>query len=186
MSRRVGPILLTLYVTLCVLSLSGCSAPPQKERDQAESAVAAAEAAGAAEYALGDLQKARAALVEYDRAVALGDYRLALSQAISARDQAYTAAKVAAEAKTAVRNDAEGLIVELGGLLLVAKTRVNTLPPAAAARTRNALKTAPKALQEARSRLEKQDYKGVVGLLTPIVGPLRKDLPSSSTGRRGK
>ena len=185
MSPRVGSFL-TLIVTLSLTCICGCSAPPQKERDQAESAVAAAKAADAAEYAPADLQKALTALAEYDRAVAQGDYRLALSQAISARDQAYTAARVAGEAKTAARNDAEGLIVDLEGLLLMAKSRVNTLPPAANARTRSALRTGPKALQEARSRFDKQDYKGVKALLTPIVGPLRKDLPPPSTGRKGK
>lgn len=189
MSRRAVRPLPTLLVTLCAAWLAGCSAPPQKERDQADSAIAAAKAADAAEYAPSELQAAVASLVEYDRAVSNGDYRAALSHALSARDAAYHASRVAGERKAAARAEADRLIVEFGGLLLVAKSRLTTSPPlspAAQTRTRAALKNGQKHLQEARSRLDKQDYKGVVAFLTPMVLPLRKDLASPPGGRRGK
>jgi hypothetical protein len=183
--RRLPPLLLTLSVTW----LAACSAPPQKERDQAESAIAAAKAADGAEYAPDDLQKAVASLVEYDRAVAQGDYRSALSQAISARDSAYHAAKVAGERKAAARSNAEGLIVDFQGQVMVGRSRLAgsppPLPPAAASRTRGIVNRYAKLLQEARSRLEKQDFKGVVALLDPLVQTLRKDLAQPG-GRRGK
>ena len=183
--RRLPPLLLTLSVTW----LAACSAPPQKERDQAESAIAAAKAADGAEYAPDDLQKAVASLVEYDRAVAQGDYRLALSLAMSARDAAYHAAKVAGERKAAARSEAERLIVDFEGQVMVARSRLAGSPPAlspaAASRTRATVSKSAKLLQEARSRLEKQDFKGVVALLDPLVQTLRKDLAQPG-GRRGK
>lgn len=189
MSRRAARRLPTLLLTLCAAWLAGCSAPPQKERDQAESAVAAAKAADGAEYAPDDLQKAVASLAEYDRAVAQGDYRLALSQAISARDSAYHAAKVAGERKAAARSEAERLMVDFEGLVMVGRSRLAGSPPAlsppVAKRTRATVNTFPKRLQEARSLLEKQDYRGVVALLQAPVQTLRKDLAVPG-GRRGK
>ena len=189
MSRRAVPRLHALAVTLCAAWLGACSAPPQKERDQAEGAVTAAKAADAAVYAQTELQSAVTSLVEYDRAVAQGDYRLALSHAISARDAAYLAARVAGERKAAARSEAERLIVDFEGQVMVARSRLGGSPPAlsppVAKRTRTTVNTAPKRLQEARSLLEKQDYKGVVALLQATVQTLRKDLATPG-GRRGK
>lgn len=189
MSRRAVPCLHALAVTLCTAWLAACSAPPQKERDQADGAITAAKAADAAVYAQTDLQSAVASLVEYDRAVAQGDYRLALSHAISARDAAYTAARVASERKAAARSEAERLIVDFQGQVMVARSRLAGSPPplspAVAKRTRATVNAFPKRLQEARSLLEKQDYKGVVALLQATVQTMQKDLAVPG-GRRGK
>jgi hypothetical protein len=184
----VGFHLLILVVTVCAGVLSGCSSPPQKERDQADSAIAAAKAADAAQYAPEDLKKAETSLAEYNSAVSQGDYRLALSHAISARDFAYTAAKVAGERKAAARGEAERLIVDFEGLIMVARTRVGgapALPPPVLTRTKTTLRTADKRLQEARSLLDKQDFKGVVTLLQSTVQTMKKDLAPAG-GRRNK
>jgi hypothetical protein len=171
------------------VTLAACSAPPQKERDQAEGAVAAAKAAEAAEYAPDDLNSALESLKSYETAVAQGDYRAALNHAINARDSAYTAAKVAGDRKAAARAEAERAIVDLEGLVMVAKARLSGTPPPlpaqAAARVRAAVKRAPALLQEARTRLAKQDFKGVVPLLEPHIQALRKDLTPPG-GRRGR
>lgn len=189
MTRRFTPGALTLLV-LGAVSLAACSAPPQKERDQAEGALTAARAADAATYAPTELEAAVSALKAYDAAVAKGDYRLALNNAIGARDSAYAAAKLAGDRKTAARSEAERLIVDLEGLVLMARSRLAGTPPplslAAAARTRAAVKRAPGLLQEARSLMEKQDFKSVGTLLRPVVQPLRKDLTPAGPGRRGK
>ncbi len=178
-----------LLAALSVLWLTGCSAPPQKERDQADSALTAAKAADGSEYAQSEIQSAVASLIEYDRAVSNGDYRAALSHAISARDAAYHASKVAGERKAAARSEAERLIVDFEGQVMVARSRLGGSPPAlapaVAARTKATVKTAPKLLQDARTRLEKQDYKGVVALLQNALQTLRKDLTPPG-GRRGK
>ena len=180
------PRRLALAATLAFV-VSACSAPPQKEREQADDAIAAAKAAEAAEYAPDDLQKATASRKAYDAAVAQGDYRAALGHAISARDSASTAAKLAGDRKAAARSDAERLIVDLEGLLMVAKSRLGGTPPPlsaqAATRVRTAVRTAPKLLQEARSLLAKQDFKGVKSLLEAPAQSLRKDL-TPPAGRR--
>lgn len=179
---------LALAATLALV-LIACSAPPQKERDQADVAIAAAKAAEAAEYDAKDLQSALASIKAYDEAVAKGDYRAALGHAISARDSASSAAKLAADRKAAARSEAERLIVDLEGLLMVAKSRLGGTPPPlgaqAAGRVRAGVKTAPRLLQEARSLLAKQDFKGVKALLDAPVQALRKDL-APPAGRRGR
>jgi hypothetical protein len=179
MPRRPAPIALALLVWGAAL-LAACSAPPQKERDQADGALAAARAAEAATYAPAELEEAVKALQAYDASVAQGDYRLALSHAIGARDSAYAAAKLAGDRKAAARGEAERLIVDLEGLVLIARSRLAGTPPplaaAAATRTRAALRRAPSLLQEARSLLDRQDFKGVGTLLRPVVQSLRKDL----------
>ncbi len=177
-------------VLLCLAATgaAGCSAPPEKERNQAEGAIAAARVAEAADYAPAELEAAVAAIKAYDQAVAAGDYRLALNEALSARDTAYQAAKLAGDRKAAARGEAERLIVDLEGLLIVARSRLAgtppTLSPQAAARTRVAVKRAPGLLQEARARLDRQDFRGVTKLLQGPVQALRKDLAPGSAGRR--
>ena len=190
MSRRPAlPRALTVFVLGASL-LPACSAPPQKERDQAEGALTAARTAEAATYAAAELEAAVNSLKAYDTAVAQGDYRLALNHAIGARDSAYAAAKLAGDRKAAARGEAERLIVDLEGLVLMARSRLAGTPPPLAApatsRTRAALKRAPGLLQEARSLLQKQDFNGVGTLLRPVVQGLRKDLTPAGPGRRGK
>ncbi len=179
MPRRRASGALTLLVLGAAL-LPACSAPPQKERDQAEAALTAARTAEAATYASTELEAAISALKAYDAAVVQGDYRLALNHAIGARDSAYAAAKLAADRKAAARSEAERLIVDLEGLVLMARSRLaGTAPPLSApavSRTRGAVRRAPALLQEARSLLTKQDFTGVGTLLRSVVQSLRKDV----------
>ena len=169
--------------------LSACSEPPNKEHEQAEAAVAAARTADAATYAPEGLQAAEAALQKYDEAVAQRDYRQALNLAIDARDRAYEAAKQASDAKTAARNQANLLISEINGLTATANARLAGAPPRpnpqAADRMRTALKTAATAVQEARSLIEREDYRGAILRLTPAVEGLRREVPPAP-GRRGR
>ena len=183
MSARFAPGVLVIALGAI---LSACSAPPEKERDQADAAISAARVADAPTYAPKELESALASLKAYDAAVALRDYRNALSHAIGARDSAYEAAKLAAERKAAARRDAERLIVDLEGLVIVARSRIASGPPLspqAVTRTRATVRQANSLLQEARSRLEKQDFKGVVTLLQPAVQALKKDV-GPTAGKR--
>jgi hypothetical protein len=186
---RSGRFALIVLGWAAGVTLAACSAPPQKERDQAEGAVAAAKAAEAREYAPDELDSALESLESYETAVAQGDYRAALNHAINARDSAYTAAKVAGDRKAAARAEAERAIVDFEGLVMVAKSRLSGTPPPlspqAAARVRAVVKRAPGLLQEARSRLAKQDFRNVLPLLDPQIQALRKDLTPPG-GRRGK
>ena len=92
MRRLVAPIFGAILFT-------ACSSPPDKERHQAEGAIAAAREAGAEAYAPNELAIAETSLNKYEAAVAERDYRLALSLAVEARDTAYRAAKHAAAGK---------------------------------------------------------------------------------------
>jgi hypothetical protein len=103
MSRLIAALCAAL---LCV----ACSEPPQKEIDQAQGAIDAARAAGAAEYASTDFAAAVVALKQSHDAVAQRDYRLALSFALEANERAKTSAKLAADGKALARSQAEGAV----------------------------------------------------------------------------
>src|SRR5262245_54560657 len=168
---------------------AACSGPPTKEHQQAVDAIASARAAGAATYAPTEFRAAESALAQYDAAVAQRDYRQALRLALDARDNAYEATKLAATAKLAAEKDAERLVASVEALIPAAKARLaGTSGPRpggrAAEELRSALKTAPAALQEARSQMATGNYRAVISALTPIEASLRAAPPA--TGRRGR
>ena len=76
MSDRPGTVRAVLRAACAALvlaALSGCGAPPQKEMDQAEGAIAAARAAGAAQYAAVEFAAAETALKRSHEAAAQPD-----------------------------------------------------------------------------------------------------------------
>lgn len=163
-------------------STAACSTPPDKERHQAEGAIAAAREAGAGEYASADLATAQSALDKYDAAVAQRDYRLALSLAVEARDTAYHAAKRAADNKAAARSDAERLLADVTRLLPIARARLAT--PAGrgplSARLRTAVTDADAALQESRAAVERQAYQAAIDRLRPADEALHAELGATA------
>ena len=168
-------------VIAVVIAALSCSEPPLKEFHQAEGALAAARAADAATYAPDTLQAAEAALAKYDAAVVQHDYREALNSALAARDQAYEAAKEAGNKKAEARSRAENLIKQLETLSGTGTARLsaaNRPTGAAADRLRAALRAVPGALQEARTRMDRQDYAGVAQQLTPVVAAIERELPA--------
>jgi hypothetical protein len=178
---------------LLVALAGACAEPPTKERHQADGALAAARAADAATYAPVPLQAAEEALKHYDEAVARGDYRLALNHAIDARDRAYEAAKQASNDKAAARSQAERLATEFEVLFKRAEAKLagaaGPRPMGASAdRLRSITRSGPSLLQEARTHLAKQDYRGTIKLLTPPVEALRRELaaPPPVPPRRGR
>jgi hypothetical protein len=180
------------FATAAIIALLtlACSEPPTKERQQAVEALAAARAASAETYAPEELQAAEAALQKYDGAVAQRDYREALNFAIDARDRAYAAAKRASTEKAAAETRANELIAEVETLTRAANARLSGAPgprltPAAAERLRAAIRSATPAMQEARSRMEQQDYRGAILRLTAVVEAFRRELPQGD-GRRGR
>jgi hypothetical protein len=152
---------------LLLACLAACSAPPDKERGQAEGAIAAARAASADVYAPTDLQAAEAALARYDAAVAQKDYRAALSAALDARDRAYEAVSRASTAKADARGKAEQLLQALDDLIQTGNRRLTgAIPPRISGvpgtRVRRAVATATTALQEARSEVETEKYPAAI------------------------
>jgi hypothetical protein len=151
-------------VAICLTLLSSaCSEPPQKEIDRAQGAIDAARAAGAAQYAAEPYNAALAAMQQTHDAVEQRDYRLALSRAIDANDQALEAARQAASGKAAARSSAEGAIAHLATTIRqmdeklkaaqAARLTARDLASASAARH-----DAERVLQEARAAAAKEDY----------------------------
>src|SRR5262245_3887539 len=105
--------------------------PPDKEMEQARGAIAAARAAGAADYAHDEIAAAEQALKSAHDAVEQRDYRLALNNALESRERAQNAAKQAAETRARVRSEVERSMAEVASLLAQANARV-----AAAEKTR--------------------------------------------------
>jgi hypothetical protein len=168
-----------------VLSLA-CSAPPDKERHQAEGAIAAARAADAGRYAPKALEMAESALAGYDAAVAQRDYREALRLALEARDTAFQAARDASDEKASVRSRAEQLMAEGTTLLAAWDARPAPRPsarptPGAEVSATSVVPDARVALQEARSKLEEADYRGALTTLERVVASLRAEAATAPT-----
>ena len=175
-----------LIVAAIAVATGRCSAPPDQERHQAEGALTAARAADAATYAPEELKAAETAFAQYDAAVAARDYRLALSLALAARDGAYDAVRRASDEKAAARGQAIQLLAELDALTKAAHARLGgTAGPrptgAAAERLRGALRPAASALQEARARVNRQDYRGAIASVRPVLDLLRKAMPTNAS-----
>ena len=192
MPRRIR---VAFYSTLLAFTFAfaGCGEPPDKELHQAQGAIDAARAAGAAVYAPDELKAAVDALAHAQDAVGERDYRLALNNALDSRERAQNAAKQAAEQKAQARSDAEHLLVEVTSALAIAKARLDAaeashqgkgLAPA----TEAVLASARSALEDAGKRLATQDYlgakarlDGVAAALTTVSQQLAGVEPASAT-----
>jgi hypothetical protein len=116
---------------LASIFLMACAEPPNKEMDQAQGAIDAARAAGADRYASGEYTAATAGLKRAQDAVAQGDYRQALNEALDSREHAQNAAREAAETRAQLRGEVERDMAQIAALIAEANTRL-----AAAGRTR--------------------------------------------------
>lgn len=184
--RHLAPIAVLLAsLTL----LAACSQPPEKERGQAEGAIAAARAASADVYAADELRAAEAALTQYDAAVAQGDYRQALNAALEARDRAYQAVTHASTAKAEARGKAESLVTSLESLAVMIDLRLSgaatpRITGAGAQRLREAMTAASTALQEARTAIDAGDYARAIPKLEAALAALQKEFDNAA--RRGR
>ena len=183
-------------VTLLVV-LSACAEPPNKEINQAQGALDAARAAGADRYAVDEYRAAAAALKAANDAVAQGDYRLALNNALDSRERAQNAARLAAEGRARARGEVERSMAEVASLLAQANGRV-----AAAGKTRvprRALREAQQLLaavnddvQKAGAAMKAEDYasaqpalSGIKERITRVIALLDQSTTSQSSRRRG-
>src|SRR6185503_1475685 len=94
-------------LAVCALMAGACGSPPDKELQQAQTAIDAARAAGADRFAAEEFTAAQSALARANDAVAQRDYRLALNNALDARERAQNAARDATGRVAAARKDAE-------------------------------------------------------------------------------
>lgn len=179
----------SFVLLLATVLLAACSQPPDKERGQAEGAIAAARAASADVYAADDLHAAETALGAYDAAVAQGDYRQALSSALDARDRAYEAVRRASTAKAEARGRAESLVTALEGLIETISLRLSgaTTPRITgsnALRLRKAVAASSTPLQEARTAIDEERYPAAITQLEAALAALQKEF--SAVTRRGR
>ncbi|HTV03684.1 MAG TPA: hypothetical protein VMF13_24235 [Luteitalea sp.] len=194
----------------CVLSLlvnSACATPPQKEMDQADGAITTARAAGAAQYASDEFTAAETALRRSHEAVEQRDYRQALNHALDARERAQTAAREAADKKAIARGLAERAVTAAELALAPAVQRVKATPAAPSGRRQPSRATALKALQlsvstaeahlqEARTKMQAQDFDAALKAAAPVPQQIREAIaayeapaatgPAARGSRRGR
>jgi hypothetical protein len=150
-----------------VLFTAGCAAPPEKEMQQAQGAIDAAKAAGAEQYAQAELTAAQEALKRATDAVAVGDYRLALSHALDSRERARESAKMAADGKASARVAADRALTSLHDAITEAKAalraaRANRTPPQQVRAASRTIENADRRVQETRAAIDKGDYASAV------------------------
>ena len=177
MSRLLA---LLCAITCAVAFTAACSAPPQKEIDQAQQAVDAAKAAGAEQYAPESYTEATTALQQSHEAVNQRDYRLALSRAVDASDRAQEAARAAAENKAKARSQAEAAVNAVNALVMHLQARVKVaeevrVPSRELAPARATLKETEGALQKARALLAAQNYPAAIQAVSGSDSQIRSE-----------
>ncbi len=130
---------------------------------QAEAAIAAAQAAGADIYATDEFTAAQTALAHGRDAVTARDYRLALNHALDSRERALNAATASSAAMAAARAAADAAIGAATTALSTARARIDAADSSRAAgqnleSLRAALADADAQLQEARTRWQAKDF----------------------------
>ena len=99
-------VLQSIAAVAALTVAASCGDPPDKELQQARSAIESARGAGAEVYARDEFSAAETALKNATEAVDQRDYRLALNRALDARERAQNAEKEAASRKAAARTEA--------------------------------------------------------------------------------
>lgn len=172
-------------VLVLLLALGACAEPPTREMDQAQGAIDAARAAGAAEYAPEEFTAAETSLKRAHTAVAERDYRQALSYALDARDRARTAASEAATRRAQLGTATAERIEEAARALQTAKTQ-----PVRDAATREARNKAfaelEKLLQEARSHLAAGKYADARTAADRVLERVPEVIASTTEPARGR
>jgi hypothetical protein len=171
-----------LLVCCLVASLTGCAEPPARELSQAQGALDAARAAGAADYAADEFTAASDMLTRAHQAVAERDYRAALSHALASSARAQAAAKAAVEGRVRSQRAADQVIGEVSAAVAQVQARLSApearrMPLAARRRAQQAVGVAEPALAAARSAVAKGELAAVSAL-----GPHRESLAAALAG----
>lgn len=169
---RVLPAVVCAWL-LC----TACSAPPQKEMDQAQGAIDAARAAGAEQYAGGEFAAATLALQQSHDAVQQRDYQQALSRALDARERAQEAAKQAADGKARARSQAEAAASATATALQQLRGRIAAaeaahVPARDLKAARAAMADVDATLQKARAQIEGGTYLEASAALQGTTGAI--------------
>jgi Domain of unknown function (DUF4398) len=190
---QVRRALLSLTLAAALVG-SACGDPPQKEIQQAQTAIDQARASGADVYAKDEFDAALQALARAGDAVTGRDYRLALNHALDARERAQTATKEAADRKATARGDADRSLARAITALNEARAKLQVADngrarPKTIAPARRSVADGETAVQKARTAFDRGDYASAMTLATAAAGPLRaavRDLDTAAPppGRR--
>ena len=161
------------WIVVIALLIAGCSEPPQKEIDQAQAAVDAAQTAGADGYAADEFAAATTSLKKAHDAVDQRDYRSALSYAIDARQRAVEAAKQATAGKARAKRAADQLVTDSSARIRQLDTDIRIaegarIPSRDLRSPKTTLGDAQSALQEARRSIDAGNYAEAVTALTEV------------------
>jgi hypothetical protein len=173
------------------LLVSGCAEPPNKEMDQAQGAIDAAQAAGASTYAINEYSAATDALKNATAAVAARDYRLALNYALESREHAQNAARGAADAKASVRVEVDRAVAEITTLVKQGRSRLAAAERARAPRRllkqpANDLASADAVLQKAGEAIAAADYLAAKAALAGVKERVETALAAIDTAIPGR
>ncbi len=180
-------------VIVAAVTAAACGDPPDKEIQQAQGAIDAAKAAGADLYARDELAAAEKALKDANTAVNDRDYRLALNNALDAREHAQTAAKQAADGKAAARSGAERVLRDAEIALAEACARLKTaetvrVPPRTLNDARRLIADGDSTVQKARAAFDRADYSAagdiIAGTTTRLLATARDLETAAVSGAR--
>jgi Domain of unknown function (DUF4398) len=177
------------FVLVAAILIAGCSEPPQKEIDQAQSAIDMAKAGGADQYASEEFAGATGSLQKAHASVDQRDYRAALNYAIDARQRAAEAGKQAVVGKAKARHTAEALVTDCSKRVSQLDTGIRgaesaRIPPRELRPVKATLTDAQNALQEARSSMDAGNYAEVVSALTEVRRKLDAAITAADTLRQ--
>ena len=164
-------------IGVLLLTAAGCSEPPQKELDQAQSAIDAARAAGAETYAAPEYADATATLAKARASIDERDYRQALSFALAARQRADEASRLVPEARTHAKATADAAFAAASSSAVRLESSLRAaeaakVPARELHAPRATLATARTSLQEARILLDHGNFTEA----TPALLAVRKKL----------
>ena len=185
--------LLPCVLVTLALAVVACGDPPEKEIQQAQGAIDAAKATGADQYAHDELAAAEKALKDANAAVGDRDYRLALNDALDAREHAQTAAKQASDGKAAARADADRVLRDANAAIADARARLKAaemahVAPRTLADARRLIADGDATLQKARTAFNAGRYADVedtvAGTTTRLLATARDLESAAAAGAR--
>ena len=161
-----------LVIALLLLS-AGCSEPPTKEIDQAQTALDLARTAGADRYATEEYATAAAGLQKARASVEQRDYRQALSYAIDARQRAHNAIRQAADGRARAQRATDALVTDVVARTAKLQTAVQAaetarVPSKELRAPKVAAADVRKGLQEARTEIGAGNYDKAGEILTSV------------------
>jgi hypothetical protein len=171
---------------------AACAEPPTRELNQAQGAIDAARAAGAAEFAATELTAAEDSLKRAHDAVGQRDYRQALSLAIDSKERARDAARQSAARMAQLKSDADLIVQTASVAIAQARARLagpdfSRLPAGRLARLKSELNLAEKTVQEARTAADRREYaKARAGAESALVRVRQALAPATESDEKGR